>query len=345
VKIHADGEAHVAAGLVGAGQLIVTKLGSADAPLADESSPIRISGGLAQAMKDLSAAVEVVRKQLDPNEKDALLSMILDIVAELKAQTDPKAAGSLMAKIHQSTDDVNAVSASFRREADPAVAGSLMAQVHTSAADVNAVSAALRKEADAADKASLLAKVHASADSVKSFTGDAAAMATKIRPDIEATLGKVREYTEKDLAFILAKLRTANTDLVTTVGNLKVISGEGRELIVLNRKQLQDTIVNLKVMSDNLAAAAKEIRRNPWRLLHRPGEKATANENIYDAARAFGEGAGQLSDAIATLKAAEDAKGVLQKDDPLLVKIRAHLEASYEKFSKAEKGLWDALKQ
>ena len=315
IEIHADGKAHVAAGLVGAGTLIVTHLGSDKAPLADEANAIQISGGLAQAMKDLASAVEVIKQQLDPNEKDAPRGMVLSIVAELRSQTDPDVAGSLLAKVHGSIDDVNQISAD------------------------------LAKQTDLTNKNALLAKIHVSADNVQSLSADAAGMAKTIRPDVEATVATLRRYTEKDIGAILTKLRTANTDLVSTVANLKVISAEGRELIVLNRKQLEDTIVNLKFMSENLSAASREIRRNPWRLLHRPSEKATDNETLYDAARAFGEGASQLADAIARLQAVQKAKGQLDTGDPLLKKISGHLEASYEKFSKAEKGLWNALKQ
>ena len=91
--------------------------------------------------------------------------------------------------------------------------------------------------------------------------------------------------------------------------------------------------------------AAKEIRRNPWRLLHRPSEKATRTEDIYDAARAFGEGAGQLNDAIARLQAVSQAKGDPAIDAATLKKFTEGLQTSFEKFRKVEDALWQRLAQ
>ena len=97
----------------------------------------------------------------------------------------------------------------------------------------------------------------------------------------------------------------------------------------------------MKSVSLNLNAAAKEIRRNPWRLLAKPSEKEERTQNIYDATRAFAEGAEQLDDALVRLKALRQARpdGV-KTDDPELLKIRKHLKTTFEKFRKAEDSLW-----
>ena len=71
------------------------------------------------------------------------------------------------------------------------------------------------------------------------------------------------------------------------------VSATTCDIIVLNRDRLDDTLANVKGMSANLEAAAMEIRRNPWRLLHRPNEKELQRNSVYDAARAFVEGAGR----------------------------------------------------
>ncbi|KKL53552.1 hypothetical protein LCGC14_2274310, partial [marine sediment metagenome] len=114
--------------------------------------------------------------------------------------------------------------------------------------------------------------------------------------------------------------------------------------VVLNHAKIDETMTSLKAMALNLEAAAKEIRRNPWRLLARPDETQTASENIYDASRSFAEGAGELDDALIRLLALSKARPEgIRADDPELLKIRKHIEAAFEKFQKVEGELWKRL--
>ncbi len=344
VKIHSDAKAYVGFAMVGTKPLVVTSMGSEAKPLADEHHPVTISStAFDEALKDLAAAAEKVKLQLDETEKGSLLAKILHVAALLGGEIDAERQRSLMAKAHTSADDVNAVTAALRRQTDPADPKSVLAKVGRTADSVEKVAGTIRDQTNMADDKSILAKVGASADNVKSATTDAAAMAKKIRPDIEQTVAKIREYTHKDVADLLVKLRRANTELVDTVGNLKAVSADGRELVALNRQRLEDTIFHLKVMSANLSAAAKEIRRNPWRLLKRPKEKQTETETLYDAVRAFGEGAGELRDAVARLEALSKSQARLTGAEPALKKAIGHLETSFVKFRKVEDNLFEKL--
>jgi len=96
-------------------------------------------------------------------------------------------------------------------------------------------------------------------------------------------------------------------------------------------------------MSANLSAAAKEIRRNPWRLMHRPTDAQSEQETFYDAVRAFGEGAGQLRDAIARLDALSKSQEEISSADPTLKQVLASLQTSFEKFGRAETALWEKM--
>lgn len=190
---------------------------------------------------------------------------------------------------------------------------------------------------------STLSKVDDSVDDIKAAAANAAGMVETIRPDIEKTASTIRRYTDKDVAELLVQLRNANTKLVETVGNLRDVSADGRELMALNRQRLEDTVLHLKVMSANLSTAAKEIRRNPWRLLHRPDEKETQDETLYDTVRAFGEGAGQLRDAVARLEALSKSQGEITTADPALKKVLTSLQKSFERFGSVERKLWEQL--
>jgi len=156
----------------------------------------------------------------------------------------------------------------------------------------------------------------------------------------------VEQYVKKDVDAILADLRKIDTELLAIVGNLKALTGKAKDLIVLNSDNIDEMVLNFTSMSANLNAAAKEIRRAPWRLVEKPTGKRTRTQNIYDAARVFSEGAEELNGALARLTALRKARpeGVTAKD-PELAKILEHVKASFDKFSSVEKALWDELKK
>ena len=115
-------------------------------------------------------------------------------------------------------------------------------------------------------------------------------------------------------------------------------------MVVLNSDSIDEIILNMNAMSANLSAAAKEIRRNPWRLLQKPKAGDVETQNIYDAARAFAAGASQLADALARLRALRAARPAgVTAADPELKKILDHLQRSFEKFRAAEDALWKEL--
>lgn len=337
VKIHSDGKARVATGLIGAGALIVTDMGSEKNPLADEKNPVVVTGALGQAMSNLAAATEklnniasTVEKQLDTENDKAVLAKVHAIIDDLKSTsaTAVKIAGNILA------------------QTDVADKASLLAKVHRSAGDVNDITASLRTEIDASDKASLMSKVHRAVGNLEDMTIDAKPKVSGVLTSVVNTVGMIEQYTEKDVAAILADLRKMDTELLAIVGNLKALTGKAKDLIVLNSDHIDEMVLNFKSMSANLNAAAKEIRRAPWRLVEKPTGKQTRTQNIYDAARVFSEGAEELNGALARLTALRKARpaGVTAKD-PELAKILEHVKASFDKFSSVEKALWDELKK
>ncbi len=115
-------------------------------------------------------------------------------------------------------------------------------------------------------------------------------------------------------------------------------------MLAVNRVSVEEMVMNLKSMSANLNAAAKEIRRNPWRLLEKPSDKEIRSQNLYDATRAFSEGAGELDDAVGRLSALRESRPEgIKADDPDLTRLREQLHGSFEKLHAAENKLWEEL--
>jgi len=124
-----------------------------------------------------------------------------------------------------------------------------------------------------------------------------------------------------------------------------VVSEQTKEIVTVNRDNIDETLDNLTQVSVDLKSAAKEIRRNPWRLLYEPEEKELRSQNLYDAVRAFSNGAEQLDQAITKLRRLEQIKS----DDPAFQetteKIHKGLNEVFSKFSKAEEALWKELQK
>ncbi len=322
IEIHQDANAMVAAGLIGGARLIITSRGTAEAPLADEANPVSLGGGLDSAMSNLTSAIEKINQMIDRelniSDPNALLAMIRSTASYLE---------STMKRIEGETDRAEAASA--------------LAKIHVSLDDVNAISASINSETDANNDKALLAKVHGSVDDINVMTADAKPKVNQTLTDVRDTAAQIREYTKKDIAELLAKFREANTNILKITNDFSAVSGQVREIVFLNRDNIDEMIDNMALVSSNLKAASAEIRRNPWRLIHQPDDKELDSQNLYDAARAFSNGATELDQAIAKMTGLVKAhpEGV-KSDDPTLKKVREQLEEAFDKFQKVEQALW-----
>ena len=182
--------------------------------------------------------------------------------------------------------------------------------------------------------------------SLQSGAADAAGILAKVRPDVEDTIAAIHLYTKTDLAAILADVRKAETGIIAVIADVQTVSAKARDLVATNADNIDQTIINLKSTSTNLDAAAKEIRRNPWRLMQTPDNRELRSQNLYDAARVFAEGAGQLGDAMTRLEAIRKAHGdAAAANDPDVQKMLKSLQLSSERFHQAEEKLWKELQQ
>lgn len=311
-KIYSDARSHVVFGIVGEGSLAVTSRGTVAKGLADRENPVRISGGLDEAMSNIGVAAEKLKM----------------ISEKIETELNPDQAGAALGKIHTILDSL--------RNAAAAIAG---------------ITEKLYPEMDKDNKASVLAKVHHSLDDIEVAAGKVRDIATDAKPKIEETLAAVRdtatrieEYSRKDVARLLGDLRKVNSKILEMAANFATVSEQTRQIVLVNRENIDEMIDNMTLVSADLKATAREIRRNPWRLIHKPDDKQVRSQNIYDAFRAFSSGAEQLDQALMRLSALRKAHPQgLPIDDPQLQKIREHVEETFSRFSKAEQALWKEL--
>lgn len=221
---------------------------------------------------------------------------------------------------------------------------------------------ALSKELDTGNPQSLIVGVKDVVANLEMASEKIAAMMTDMRPEFDpktadtiaanlkttmanlaSSTTTIDKYVQGDLGDLLKEVRTIATSILDTANNLKDITGNVKMLVAGNYDNIDSMIENMAIVSANLKAASKEIRRNPWRLLQQPTEKKLKTTDIYDAARAFDSGATELDSAVSKLKALK----AMDTDDPEIEKqmqrVREHLIESFKNFRKVEQRLWEEL--
>ena len=319
-RIYSNARARVASGLVGGATLVIVDRGSdANAP-ADENHPVQIAGGLDEAMADISAAAKklrtVIDREFDENVDKSVLKSIKTILADINFASG-KVVGILQV---------------LREEMDANRPGSILA-------DISDVTGNIRRETDANYDKGLLAKAHTGVDGVNAMITDARPKVSRTLDAVTETAEKIRDYTNKDVADLLAQLRQISTSVLKASKNLADAAETAKGLIDRNVANVDETLDNLTLVSDNLKATATDLRRNPWRLFYRPDQKELDSANIKDAARAFADGAAQLDQVLTKLKSM-DAKTIEAAD---LKVVRDHILKTFENFTKAEKALFKEL--
>lgn len=311
ILIKADGTANVSSPPIGAARIVILNSGSSS-QLADEDHPIRLHGGLDEAMNNIALAAENVRgitmtiqKELSTSEKDTLMSKIHGLTGELQT----------------ASGNIAKLSANVLMQTDPSQANSAMAMV-----------------------AGFLTRANKAAEDVTAMTADARPKVERMMTAMANTADNVESYTKKDVAELLSTLKLINSQLLKIANDFSDVSTQTRQVIVMNRDNIDSILRNMTLVSSNLKATATDVRRNPWKLLYKPDEKEIHSANIYDAARAFASGTEELNESITRLNAlAKSSPTGVPCDDPEIQKVRRQIQESFEKFNKAEQSLWKEL--
>jgi hypothetical protein len=219
-------------------------------------------------------------------------------------------------------------------------------------------------ELDPKNPDSLLSKIKKMAADLGSASEDIAAITKKLKPELDPThedtiasnlkttsknlaetTTKIDKYVKDDVGKLLVKIREIANAVLKTANNLDVSSEKIKMLLVANSPGLDEMVDNMVLVSANLKAASTEIRRNPWRLFYKPDDKKMRSTNLYDATRAFDEGASQLNIAVTKLAALRG----LDPDDPEtkeeVKRVRKQLLDSFTKFKKVEDTLWKEVSE
>ncbi len=274
------------------------------------------------------------------------------LLGQIKSQLDPQADTSLIAKFLKSADDINAMTTALGNQLGSDEKTMLLGKIHAIVDNINVMTASLRTETDGASRQALLGKIHLTIDSLNEGLGSVSRVLTTNEPTLDRSLKNIADMTdnlagETDASrpdSLMAELKKTGVMISKTVDDVHTMTSTTREIVVINRENIDRMLVNFKEASDHIKNGMKYVLRHPWRLFNEPKQTEIKQLAIFDAARSFAEAATRIDDASAQLRALADLHdGAIPADAPELDRIKADLAQSREKYKKAEDELWRQL--
>lgn len=307
ITIYSNGSGLIVSPFVGQPVLAITSSGSPSAPIADENHPILLSGGMQKTMTDLASSAENIKA----------------ITVSIRKVIDSSQGGKLLTQIDE-----------------------LVTDLKTASANILAVSTTFKNATDPKIADSIMAKVNKVAEDLSQMTSDAKPKVNQVLTSATNIAGKLDEYAQKDVADLLARLRETNTEIFKMAQNFEQMSEQAKEVVAMNRDNVDLAISNLAKVSTNLKSMSEEVRRAPWLLMNKPTAKEAREQGIQDAARAFSEGASQMEQTASRLSGLiKSSPEGIKSDNPALKQTLLELQERFKEFSKYEQALWNELQK
>ncbi len=301
---------------------------------------------------DFSASIAMITDEFDNDDPTSLISQI-------KGQLDPSGQ-TLMGKIHHSLSDFNEMTASLKNSLDPTREAAIISKIGAILDHINTISRTLNGQLDPTDDGMILAKIHQGLDHLDVSLETLAALLVENREGIHDTVQNVASVSgqiEKDvIPTLVAELNRGDAEsllsqvhrsfelLEHSLVDVRSITEKADRVATMGEGHVQSILKNADEASVHIKLLLKNLRENPWRLIHEPGEKESRQSYIFDAARSFAEASADLDASIKAIEALLEANsGAIPDDDPALEDVREQIRASLKKFSEAERALWNQL--
>lgn len=133
--------------------------------------------------------------------------------------------------------------------------------------------------------------------------------------------------------------------LMVTVADVQAVVGDLRAHSGVWISDIDSTLGNLTLSSQQLIQLLSEVTASPWRLLYRPTDKQFSQELIYEASRNFVFGAADLKSAAESMQRFMDVHGAALTDDQSQFELmRKNLMDSAQRYQRAQDQLMDLLR-
>ena len=292
-----------------------------------------------------AAILAGLQDEFNANNPEGLLGMI-------KVQLNPEDQKTLMAKLLQSMSDINAMTAALSMELSTQQKATLLSKLHEVADNIALTTATLRAELTSQQPDALLGKLQVALTSVNDSLSSLRNILTNNEMPINRTMQNIEQVSSNivlqtdpnNYDGIIAHFNRAATSLSTALEDIKSVTGAAREVVVLNKENLNRMLVNFKEASDHMKSGVKYVLRHPWRLLNAPAVEEIKQEAIFDAARNFADAATRIDDATTQIRALSELYGgKIPADHPELARIKDELKETQSNYRRAEEQLWKQL--
>lgn len=232
---------------------------------------------------------EMITGEFDEDNPKSLL-------AQIKSQLDPAASRSMMAKVHRSLNDLNAMSANLAQSVDPTRRDAIISKIDVILDHLNEAMAALRNELASKEGEALLAKAHRGLDLLDRGLLAVVEVVEENRAGIADTVEHLEhaaivldediigaaadEFDRKRAESLLSRLHELFNQLDGALTDIGLAAAKTRSVATLGHDRLVALIDNAKEASAQLKGLTKELRRQPWRLLHKPTAKESKQAAI-----------------------------------------------------------------
>jgi len=232
----------------------------------------------------------------------------------------------------------------------PAISGAIQQTLAKVDLALDVAVSALR-EFSPKDPNSLLARAK---DDVLAITGQMRSSLSKADSALDSARAALREFDPNDPNSLLAR---AKIDVLGITGRMQLTLGKVDSALDNARAALKnlrqytgderiDRIIgNINEVTVNLKLTSQEVRRAPWKLLHRPKKKESEMQALVDSAGAFAAAAERLDSAalrLHRLTTTTDDQLLIDKDR--IKSMVSELETSFEQYRQAEQKFWEDLK-
>jgi len=324
---------------LGGDGIIKVDLGKSDKPLV---SGTVIEGAEPGGFGAILASLQTEFNGDDPNS----------LLGQIKTQLSPDAKMSLMGKLLQSFNDINAITASLNKQFASEEKATLLAKIQEIADNVNGATAALRSEFATQRPEVLLGKIHFAMDTMNDGLAGLTRMLKTNEPMINKTFAHV-ETAAGNVAgetdplrpdSLMSHFKMAGDTLNKTLVDIQTVTGTTRDVMVLNKENINRMLANFKEASDHVKTGLKYVLLHPWRLMNAPSPTEMKQQAIFDAARSFAEAATRIDDAAGQLKVLSELhNGAIPTDSPDLSRLATELKTTQDKYRRAEAELWRQL--
>jgi ABC-type transporter Mla subunit MlaD len=197
----------------------------------------------------------------------------------------------------------------------------------------------------------IMTSVNSAADRLDSVVGQGQEILAESREPISRIVGNLDDASA-DVNAITERVRDETIDQVAALLNRgqEGIDAFANAMQTANAEleaavpQIQDSLANATLASQQLKLATVEVRRSPWKLLYRPSTDELDHELLYEAARSFALAVADLKAASASMDRVVAMMPQHADDDAATLKrLQQSLLDSFASYQKAQQQLIDVL--